>query len=72
MHMVRADASARSEAKPTGCPCGCQSRPRLADDPDCIRHRPPRLVEWGSCDVVTLGLAPHDRETCARCRAVAS
>jgi hypothetical protein len=24
----------------TGCPCGCEAQPQLADDPDCIRHEP--------------------------------
>ena len=32
--------------------------------------QPGGTPEWGSYDVVTLGLAPHPRETCASCQAV--
>lgn len=26
--------------RPYGCPCGCETRPRLVDDDRCVRHRP--------------------------------
>jgi hypothetical protein len=41
------------------------------DDPDCVRHLPlPRGSMVTDYDVVTLGLAPHDRARCASCLAV--
>ena len=57
-------------ARALGCPCGCASIPGQVDDPNCVRHRPlGRLVEWPGYDVVDLGLDPHDRAACPRCRA---
>lgn len=71
--IVDAGADIRQSPHQTGCPCGCESRPLLVDDPRCIRHLPvPEPRDWGGYDVVTLGLAPHDREQCEQCRAVAS
>ncbi len=54
------------------CPCGCRTRLPWVDDPGCIRHRPLRIIAWPAYDVEVLGLVPHDRATCPRCRAVAS
>jgi len=56
---------------PAGCPCGCRTRLPWLDDPDCIRNRPlPPARDWPAIDVAVLGLAPHRREACDRCRAV--
>lgn len=61
-----------AQARDIGCPCGCLTRPGF-DDPGCIRHRPrPAPQAWPVYDVRQLGLAPHDRAICARCKAVAS
>lgn len=43
---------------PYRCPPGC--------------GRDVLLVEYGTHDVTTLGLAPHDRALCRHCKAVAS
>lgn len=59
-------------ARRQSCPCGCESRPRLVDDPRCIRYRPaPRQLEAADYyDVTDLGLVPHARDNCAACREV--
>ncbi len=55
----------------TGCPCGCMTKLPWLDDPRCIRNQPvPAARAWGGYDVITLGLVPHPRETCASCQAV--
>ena len=64
------DALGGITTRVAGCPCGCQTRPHDVDDPACIRRAPLRVVDWPAYDVVTLGLAPHDRATCERCQAV--
>lgn len=64
--------AARPWRRMTGCPCGCMTRLPWLDDPDCIRHRPLRIIEYTGYDVAGLGLVPHDRTACPHCRAVAS
>jgi hypothetical protein len=52
------------------CPCGCMTVPGVVDDPDCIRYRPrPAPIDWPVYDVLSLGLAEHDRATCQACQA---